>query len=153
MGYLYQPFWTLKIRPGRQEGSKTTKSCIWYLQKYPITPKHQLLSLYTNHHHVTHSWANWIICRSFDESRTVYIVHCCIVRLPSRIKQDSHILNTQLPLLGNVSRQPGSHRQSSLGLVTRSALACASGEQSALHWCLLTSFFFSWDTTSTLASF
>ena len=78
------------------------------------------------------------------------LVHCCIVRLPSTIKQDSHILNTQLPLLGNVSRQPGSHRRSSLGLVTWSALACASGEQSVLHWCLLTLFFFSWDTTWTL---
>ena len=37
VGHLYQPFWTIKIRPGRQEGPKTAKRrYIWYLQKYPI---------------------------------------------------------------------------------------------------------------------
>ena len=29
-GYLYQPFWTIKIQPGRQEGPKTAKMGVFY---------------------------------------------------------------------------------------------------------------------------
>ena len=36
-GHLFQPFWTKKTQPGRQEGPKTAKMGVfWYLQKYPI---------------------------------------------------------------------------------------------------------------------
>ena len=33
-GQLYQPFWTIKIRPGRQEGPKTAKIGYFWRYKY-----------------------------------------------------------------------------------------------------------------------
>ena len=35
-GHLFQPFWTKKIQPGRQEGPKTAKmGCFWRYQNTP----------------------------------------------------------------------------------------------------------------------